>query len=293
MEAIGEFDVDREDGGRPTTLAAGRAPGESGVSVLSQRFCGGVHLKDTPRQHHVCFQMSSLRIERRLAGRALRHEAPEGGLAICPAGIDGAVDADQSVAMIRVAIDPGQLALAAAEDSALEARLIGRLSGYDRALFESARTLALESADNYPNGPLYWSEVAGAFVDGLIARHTAGPEIRIRGTLGKDILERLKDYIVAHLDEPIDVAALAAVAGRSPFHFSRVFARSVGITPHRYVVRLRLQRAMELVRDERSSLAEIAARTGFADQSHLSRWIRRVYGVSITQLRSADRQQQR
>ncbi len=292
MEAIGEFDVDREDGGLPTTLAVGRAPGESGVPVLSQRFCGGVHLKDTPRQHHVCFQMSSLRINAAwLGARFGTRPRREAWPSAQPVSI--ALSADQSVAMIRVAIDPGQLALAAAEDSALEARLIGRLSGYDRALFESARTLALESADNYPNGPLYWSEVAGAFVDGLIARHTAGPEIRIRGTLGKDILERLKDYIVAHLDVPIDVAALAAVAGRSPFHFSRVFARSVGMTPHRYVVRLRLQRAMELVRDERSSLAEIAARTGFADQSHLSRWIRRVHGVTITQLRSADRQQQR
>jgi AraC family transcriptional regulator len=45
-----------------------------------------------------------------------------------------------------------------------------------------------------------------------------------------------------------------------------------------------LRRAVELVRDGRSSLAEIAAATGFADQSHLSRWVRRVHGVSLTQL---------
>jgi len=49
-------------------------------------------------------------------------------------------------------------------------------------------------------------------------------------------------------------------------------------------VHLRLQRAIELVREGRSGLAEIAARTGFADQSHLSRWMRRVLGVSPTQL---------
>jgi AraC family transcriptional regulator len=45
-----------------------------------------------------------------------------------------------------------------------------------------------------------------------------------------------------------------------------------------------LRRAVELVRDGRLGLAEIAACTGFADQSHLSRWVRRVYGVSLTQL---------
>jgi AraC family transcriptional regulator len=98
------------------------------------------------------------------------------------------------------------------------------------------------------------------------------------------VLDRLRDYILAHLDEPVEVGALAELAGRSPFQFTRVFARSVGMTPHRYIVHLRLQRAIELVRDGRSGLAEIAAHTGFADQSHLSRWVRRVYGVSLTQL---------
>lgn len=102
--------------------------------------------------------------------------------------------------------------------------------------------------------------------------------------MGKDVLKRLKDYVLAHLDDPLEVSTLAGLAGRSPFHFSRVFTRSVGMTPHRYVVHLRLQRAVELVREGRWSFAEIAARTGFADQSHLSRWVRRVRGVSLTQL---------
>jgi AraC family transcriptional regulator len=60
-------------------------------------------------------------------------------------------------------------------------------------------------------------------------------------------------------------------SGRSPYHFSRVFTRSVGMTPHRSVVHLQLRRAIELLRELRFGLAEIAARTGFADQSHLSR----------------------
>ena len=105
-----------------------------------------------------------------------------------------------------------------------------------------------------------------------------------RGKLGKDVLDRLKGYVVAHLDQPIEVGALAKIAGRSPFHFTRMFARSVGMTPYRYVVHLRLQRAFELLRERRHGLADIAAATGFADQSHLSRWVRRVHGVSPTEL---------
>jgi AraC family transcriptional regulator len=98
------------------------------------------------------------------------------------------------------------------------------------------------------------------------------------------VLKRLKDYVVAHLNEPIEVAALAKLAAHSPFHFSRVFSRSIGMSPHRYVVHRRLQRAIELARERRSGLAEIAAHTGFADQSHLSRWVRRVHGVPLTRL---------
>src|SRR5262249_4186105 len=174
----------------------------------------------------------------------------------------------------------------------LDAQLIERFRGRDRTLLELARSLVLECADGCPNGPLFWNELARGFIDGLLARHMShrmweAPGQK-RGRLGGATLERIRDYILAHPDEPVEVEALARIAGRSPFHFSRVFTRSVGMTPHRFVVHLRLQRAVELVRVQRtgqgSGLAEIAARTGFADQSHLSRWVRRVHGVSLTQL---------
>ena len=273
------------DGRLPTTLGAGSAPGESGVFVLKARFHGGMHFSAKPRRHHIFFQVSEqAHFECRISHRTLSHEPQPGSLAICPAGADYCADASGSVEAIVVAISPGKLALAAAEDSALDAQLIERLSGYDQALLDFARDLASESANDYPNGPLFWNEIASAFLGGLLVRHTSNFDGRVRGALGKDALQRLRDYIMAHLDEPIEVAALAGIAGRSEFHFTRVFTRSVGMTPHRYVVHQRLQHAVELLRDGRSSLAEIAASTGFADQSHLSRWVRRVHGVSPTQL---------
>ena len=111
-----------------------------------------------------------------------------------------------------------------------------------------------------------------------------GIELKTRGRLDKQVLGRLRHYIVVHLDEHIETSALAEIDGRSPFHFTQVFARLVGMTPYRYVVHLRLQRPLELMRERRHSLAEIAAVTGFADQSHRSRWVRRVHGVSPTEL---------
>jgi AraC family transcriptional regulator len=282
---IGELHLAQADGAMPTMLAAGSAPGESGVAILRARFQGGVHFTASAQQHQICIQLSpSLRMERRMEGRVLRHLSPYGAVSICPAGTDCAGDGEESFDGLVIAVDPAQFSLSAAEESALEAQVVGCLTGYDQELFDLGRILASESAGNYGNGPLFWNEVADRFIDAVVARHTSQPKMKVRGSLSKQVLARLKEYVVAHLDEPIAVATLASIAGRSPFHFTRMFARAVGITPHRYVVHLRLRRAVELVREGQLGLAEIAARTGFADQSHLSRWVRRVHGVSLTQL---------
>jgi AraC family transcriptional regulator len=265
---------------QPLPLAAHRA---KRGSVFSLRFRWRHAFQRDSAQHSdlVCVAGAH---DCRIAGRTLRHEAPAGSLAICPAGADCGADAEESVDALLVAIDPGQLALAAAEGSVLEAQLNDCLRGYDQGLLDLARTLVSESAKDYPNGPLYWNEVAGGFIGSLVARHTSELENRTRGLLGKAVLGRLRDYAVAHLDEPIEVSALAEIAGRSPVPLRACSPDPVGMTPHRWVVHLRLQRAIELVREGRSGLARNRRSEGFADQSHLSRWGRRVHGVSLTQL---------
>jgi AraC family transcriptional regulator len=91
------------------------------------------------------------------------------------------------------------------------------------------------------------NETAGRFVDTLAAYHAVGNKGKPSGLLNNDVLERLKEFIVEHLDEPLDVATLAKMTNRSQFHFSRAFTRSVGVSPYQYVIHLRLQHAVELV----------------------------------------------
>ena len=275
----------QQDGGLPRTFAAGKPPGESGVAVFRVRCQRGLSFSAAPKKHLIWFPTSpQVRYECRMAGQAVDHVPTAGTLAITPAGSDSSGDAVGNADLILVAIEPGQLALVAAEASAPGAQLSEFLLGYDHALFDLARTLALESAREYSNGPLFWNEVASGFMDSLVARHSSPLKGAIRGVLGKDVLGRIREYVMSHLEQAIDVASLASIAGRSPFYFTRMFARTVGITPHRYIVHLRLQRAIELIRNGQYGLAEVALYTGFADQSHLTRWMRRVHGVSLTQL---------
>jgi AraC family transcriptional regulator len=125
---IGKIALAQEDGELPTTLAAGSAPGESGVSVLRLRFQDGAHFNGTAEHHLIFFQISPrMHFECRFDGRPIGHEPPAGRLAIAPVGIDFVADAGESLDAIFVAIDPKQLSLAAAESSALDARLGHRL----------------------------------------------------------------------------------------------------------------------------------------------------------------------
>jgi AraC family transcriptional regulator len=280
---IGKVIHAQKNGDAPTTLAYGSAPGESGLFVVNVHYQGSAHFIGSLKQHMISF-VSPARMHCRLAGQSLTHEAHEGSLAIGPAGLDTSADSDRDLTSIVVMVQPDKLALAAAENGTLEAQLAGRLRGRDPALLDLARILVLENKSGYPRGTIFWNETAGNFIDTLATNHMIGAKAQARDLLNQDVLKRLKDFICAHLDEPLNVATLAKMTNRSQFHFSRVFARSVGVSPYRYVAHLRLQRAVEMVREGRHGLAEIAAKTGFSDQSHLTRWVRRVHGVSPTQL---------
>lgn len=86
----------------------------------------------------------------------------------------------------------------------------------------------------------------------------------------------------SRLAESISLDDLAGVAGSSPFHFARQFKAATGHPPHDYHIRLRVDRAQELLRTRGRewTLAAIAAECGFADQSHFSRHFKRVVGVT-------------
>jgi AraC family transcriptional regulator len=278
---FGELHATRGDGGPSQTFCAQSAPGESGVSVLHLRLEGDTHFQSTLQQHLICFQMSPyLQLRCRMAGRQLEHEPVRGMLAICPAGIDCAVETRIPADLLMVVVKPEQLALAASEDYEPEMELPERFAGYDRRLMHAAQLLASESAEGHPNGSLFWHDVTTRFFGRLSCGHMSKPCRAARGHISRQTLLKIREYVLAHLAEPIEVDGLAALAGRSPFHFSRLFTHAIGMTPYRYVVHLRLQEALRQLREGKMRLADIAAETGFADQSHLSRWVRRVHGVS-------------
>jgi AraC-like DNA-binding protein len=106
-----------------------------------------------------------------------------------------------------------------------------------------------------------------------------------RGGLSPAVTRRVCDYIEGHLDEKMRLDGLAALAGLSTDHFARAFHQSVGVPPHTYLLRRRLEHVEHMLRETHVPLSEIALATGFSDQSHLARHFRRWSGMSPRQVR--------
>jgi len=88
----------------------------------------------------------------------------------------------------------------------------------------------------------------------------------------------MKERLTGDLLEPVTLAELAQAAGLSPFHAARLFNRSTGLPPHAWRNQVRLQRALAPLRAG-VPVTDVAAASGFTDQSHFTRHFRRMFGV--------------
>jgi AraC family transcriptional regulator len=96
-------------------------------------------------------------------------------------------------------------------------------------------------------------------------------------------------WIDAHSHEAIDLYGAAREVGLSCFHFLRMFASVLGVTPHQYLVRSRLRHAAALLADQGRSITDVALDVGFADLSNFVRTFHRAAGVSPRAFRRAAR----
>jgi AraC-like DNA-binding protein len=96
--------------------------------------------------------------------------------------------------------------------------------------------------------------------------------------LTRGSLQRVEEHVRANIDSTLDIDELAGLIRMSPSHFTRSFRKTVGLTPHRYVIQCRVEKARELLSATDLPLTEIALAAGFSDQSHFSRRFQELTG---------------
>ena len=118
---------------------------------------------------------------------------------------------------------------------------------------------------------------AARFVE-IVSGHKHRPRID-RGRDRRRAVEAAL-WIDANVDQAIDLDRVATEAGLSSFHFLRLFAGVLGVTPHQYLVRSRLRHAARLLVDDSRSITDVAIDVGFGDLSNFVRTFHRAAGVS-------------
>ncbi|MGY3266861.1 helix-turn-helix domain-containing protein [Lysobacter sp. HA35] len=143
-----------------------------------------------------------------------------------------------------------------------------------------------ENDDGYPAGRLFADGLACALATRLLAlqRVVSKSSSDANRALPAWRLQRVIEYIEAHLDRDLSLAELATVAGFSVSHFKPLFKNATGMTAHRFVMERRVERARVHLMQRDASISDVAALTGFAHASHLARCMRRVLGVTPAQI---------
>jgi len=130
-------------------------------------------------------------------------------------------------------------------------------------------------------GELYRDTLTNALVARLLRNYSATSVVdESKGGLDKRKLKLVLDYIQTHITEEITLAQMSQIADLSPFHFSRIFKESVGVSPNRYVNQCRVEKAKRLLEQQQISISQVSAACGYSNPSYFIRQFRKIMGVT-------------
>lgn len=143
-----------------------------------------------------------------------------------------------------------------------------------------------EQAMGSPAGKIFMDTMEQVIATLLLQRNSAQPMLKVRGGLAPFRRRMVIDLIETRLHEPLGLSDLAEATGLSQSHFSQMFRTSMGLSPHQYVLRQRIKRAQQLMRNPHYRMIDIALRCGFSTQQHFSRIFRVLTGITPSQYRN-------
>jgi len=191
-----------------------------------------------------------------------------------------------------LSVDISDAALAAACDGTtggttgdVELRRVGKL--VDARVGALAAAVNAERAAGFPSGRLFLDSLeqalAVALVNGFAVRHRSVQAHR--GGLGSARLRRIKEFVDAKIEDELTLCEMAQAVELSTAHFSRMFRKSTGETPHQFLLRRRLERAKLMLRSADGRVMDVAVACGFKSQQHFAQAFRRVCGICPTEYR--------
>jgi AraC family transcriptional regulator len=218
-----------------------------------------------------------------------------GGLSVVPGDTDFSARLEGALESLHLYLRDAVLREVAAEfvgGDPAQIELVPCLGDHDPLLEQLALGVreALTAPD--PASVVYADQLARALGARLLRAHSnriPQPAGAPRGGLTRNQLARAIEFMDANLAERLGLDDIAGAVGLSPAHFIRQFRLSTGMPPHKYLVRLRLERAKRLLRETDCSIAQVAFDCGFSHQEHMTRFFGQFAGTTPAVFRRAAR----
>ena len=253
-----------------------RQPAYEMPEVQFQQHTIVVNLKNTPSEH-------------RMDARFLAKNAQRGDILLVPAEVDFWTADRTDSEFIVLAIELQQLHKSCRElFEGNTVELIPTFPQSDPFIYGTALALKQELETNYGGCRLYAESLFNSLCAHLVQRYSMiEPHIKeYQDGLAPYKLKRVIELIGDRIGEDVTIEQMANCIDLSSAHFARKFKRSMGLTPHQYVVKQRIERVKQLLKEQKLSLSAIAFECGFTHQSHMGRIFKEQVGTTPKRYRN-------
>ena len=238
-----------------------------------------------PSQHLICMNVGKpVQLKQSVDGQHQTVYSVPGDLGIYPAYLSQTFRWDEEVEFFNLFLEPSFLVQVSYDVFGRDRlELTPHLTTlFDPLIQQIGFALKTSLEIDGKNNNLYADSMAYALAVHLLFRYsTHASQAKIsRSGFTQPQLKQVVDYIDANLDRNVSLAELATLLQLSPYHFAHLFKNSIGIPPHQYLIRCRIERAKRLLALGNLSIVAVAQVVGFASQGHFTYHFKRLVGVT-------------
>ena len=272
---------------KPLNIVSELEPASGGIAHWKH---GALHDVVQPMSDHVIMTyIDTLQPLERRTGRSIATGvARPGVVTIIPAGTSARWDISGAVDVVQLYLPQATIERVAAEaNNASSTELLERTGHLDPITSRLLATAADALEGNTTLDAMFRQQLTDLLATRLLAAHAGMPVAPppASGGLPPRVLRRAIERLRSESDADVSLAALAADAGLSRFHFCRAFKESTGIPPHAWLRQYRLEQAKAMLRDPSMAVIAVAVALGYASQTAFAAAFKKMTGVSPREFR--------
>lgn len=281
--------LDQHGVGRPKALHVAEVPGGLVQATVGEP-PGRLALDGAPA-NVLMFNMSPVQaLRQNREGRSFVSDMLHGEMTLMPCGVPSQWSWNSTCDRLDVIVSPDVFG----DGSRLD--VVDRYVFRDSEMEAICRHLYQKLSVNGGPERLYVESQLMRLAVLLLHRHSTSSRVaRIlpSGGLTRNQARRVLDYIESNLSRELTLGELAGIAELSLHHFARMFKKTIGLAPYRYVLERRVELAKLMLRTAKTSLVDISLSVGFYSQSHFTSAFGRMVGATPTEFQGSSRKRRR